>query len=349
MRLHTLLTASALLVAGSIAQGQIRTRMTVNAAVLTITTASPLGATAGAAYSQILSATGGISPYTWSVQSGTLPSGLSLSPAGLLSGTPAQNGQFNFTLAVADSSGGSASQAFSLVVALPTTPIVSITGLADTISPAQQPGFDIQLSSAYWRDITGSVTLTFAPNAVNQSDDPSIQFSTGGRTLNFTIPAGQTTASWPSPPAVQTGTVAGQLQLTLRFSAGGQDITPLFVPVRLVTIAKAAPQIDSVQMVRTTDGFQVQITGYSTPREVTQAAFEFTTAQGGNSQTIPVTVSVNSNFTTWYTGESATQYGSAFLYTQPFTVQQGNVSVIASVSVTLANATGTSSAVSASF
>jgi hypothetical protein len=216
------------------------------------------------------------------------------------------------------------------------------------VSPAQQPAFDVQLSSAYWLDIAGSVTLTFEPNAVNESDDPSIQFSTGGRTLNFTIPAGQTTASWASPPAVQAGTVAGLLKLGLKFSAAGLNLTPILAPVRSVTVARAAPQIDSVRVVRTTGGFNLQIAGYSTPREVTQATFDFTTTHGGGSQTTSLTASVTNTFTIWYTSDSATQFGSVFLYTQPFTVQ-GNVSDIASVSVTLSNSVGTSSAVSASF
>jgi hypothetical protein len=341
MSRHGLLIVSVLLVAGW-------NGMKLNAAELAITTASPIGATVGAPYSQTFAATGGISPYTWSVQSGTLPSGLWLSPTGLLSGTPTQSGLSNFTVAVTDSSGGSASNAFSLIVALPPTPIVSITGLTDTVSPAQQPAFDVQLSSAYWLDITGSVTLTFEPNAVNESDDPSIQFSAGGRTLNFTIPAGQTTASWASPPAVQAGTVAGLLKLGIKFSAAGLNLTPILAPVHSVTVALAAPQIDSVRVVRTTGGFNLQIAGYSTPREVTQATFDFTTTHGGNSQTTSLTASVTNTFTNWYTSDSATQYGSVFLYTQPFTVQ-GNVSDIASVSVTLSNSVGTSSAVSASF
>ncbi len=134
----------------------------------------------------------------------------------------------------------------------------------------------------------------------------------------------------------------------LQYSAGGQNLTPTFAPVRSVTVALAAPQIDSVQMVKTSGGFQVLIAGYSTPREVTEAEFDFTTSQGGKSQTISVRVDADSLFTTWYTGETATQYGSAFLYTQPFTVQ-GNVSDIVSVSVTLFNTSGTSSAVSATF
>ena len=61
-----------------------------------------------------------------------------------------------------------------------------------------------------------------------------------------------------------------------------------------------------------------------------------------------MTVAVDHTFTTWYTGTSSPQFGSSFLYTQPFTVQ-GSVSDIASVSVTLSNATGTSTAVSANF
>ncbi|MDI1315173.1 putative Ig domain-containing protein, partial [Prosthecobacter sp.] len=55
---------------------------------ITISTATlPLG-TVGSAYSQTLAATGGSSTYTWTVTSGTLPAGLSLSSGGVLSGTP---------------------------------------------------------------------------------------------------------------------------------------------------------------------------------------------------------------------------------------------------------------------
>ena len=326
-------------------------KLLVSQASLAITTASPLpGGAAGTAYSVTFAAAGGVPPIAWSLQSGSLPTGLSLSTDGKLSGTPTQGGTFNFTVRAADnpSSGVSTSKAFSLTLSVPQAPTVSITGLTDTVNPAQQPVLDVQLSSPYTLPITGTITLTFAHNAVNPSDDPSIQFSTGGRTLNFTIPAGQTSASWPSSHAVQTGTVAGRIDLTLSFFAGGLNITPTPAPVRPMTISRAAPQISSVQVARTSGGFNVVVRGYSTPRQVTQATFNFTAAQGGNLQTTVVTVPVDSAFTTWYTGTTSTQFGSSFLYTQPFTVQ-GNTNDIASVSVTLTNATGTSTAVSASF
>jgi len=320
----------------------------VNPATLTITTTSPLpNAAAGSAYSQTLVATGGISPYTWSLTSGELPPGLTLT-AGVLAGTPTQGRTYDFTVSVTDSSGASATKAFALTVSVPQAPTPSVTGLADTVAPAQQPSFDVQLSSAYPLAITGTLTLTFTPDAVAPANDPSIQFSSGGRTLTFTIPAGQTRAFPASPPALQAGTVAGRIDLTLRFSTGGQDITPTPAPVRSVQIPRSSPSINSVRVVRTSGGFNVLVTGYSTPRQVTQASFTFTPSAGSNLGTTQLTVPVDAAFTTWFTGTASGQFGSTFLYTQPFQVQ-GDVTAITSVSVTLSSSAGNSQPASASF
>jgi hypothetical protein len=86
---------------------------------LNITTASALpGVTAGAPYSQVLSAAGGTAPFTWSVSAGALPTGLSLNPTtGAISGSPTAVGQFTVTVKVADSASNSATKVFTLVVA----------------------------------------------------------------------------------------------------------------------------------------------------------------------------------------------------------------------------------------
>lgn len=321
---------------------------TVIAPVLTIVADSPLpSAAAGSAYSHTFAATGGVPPYTWSIPPGSLQAGLTSSATGVLSGTPTQGGTSAFTVSVTDASGASASKVFTLTVTVPAATL-SITGLAGTVSPAEQPTFDVQLSEAYPLTINGTVTLTSTQNAVNAADDPAIQFSSGGRTLSFTIPAGQTSAFPATLPSIQTGTVAGLINLKLNFFAGGQNITPTIQPVQSVTIARAAPQIDSVQVEKVSDGFKILVTGFSTPRQVTQAGFTFAAVSGANLESAQVTVSAETFFTTWYTGTSSPQYGSSFLYTQSFKVD-GNVSDIASVSVTLTNATGTSTAVSADF
>src|SRR5512140_1996463 len=80
-----------------------------------IDTASPLpSGTVGTAYIQTFAASGGTAPYSWSVTSGTLPAGLTLSAAGILSGTPTTVDNSSFT--VQASGGGTATKSFSLTV-----------------------------------------------------------------------------------------------------------------------------------------------------------------------------------------------------------------------------------------
>jgi hypothetical protein len=70
----------------------------------------------GTYYSQSLYASGGTVPYSWSLISGVLPPGLSISSTGVISGTPTVAGTATFTANVMDSAGGSALQIFSLPI-----------------------------------------------------------------------------------------------------------------------------------------------------------------------------------------------------------------------------------------
>lgn len=93
-----------------------------------ITTASPLpSGNTIAAYGQTLTATGGSGTgYTWSVLSGSLPNGLTLSSGGVLSGTATQAGSFTFTVKVTDSANRSATKAFTLAISAQTSPNVVV-------------------------------------------------------------------------------------------------------------------------------------------------------------------------------------------------------------------------------
>jgi Chitobiase/beta-hexosaminidase C-terminal domain/Bacterial Ig-like domain (group 2)/Putative Ig domain len=62
--------------------------LTVTAPTLIVTTTSLAGASVGTSYNLQLNASGGVAPYTWALTSGSLPTGLSLSTSGLISGIP---------------------------------------------------------------------------------------------------------------------------------------------------------------------------------------------------------------------------------------------------------------------
>jgi acid phosphatase len=82
-----------------------------------IATTSLQNGTVGQAYSMQMNATGGTSPYTWSVSSGSLPAGLSLSAAGVIGGTPTTAGSSTFGVTVRDTSSQTASKSLALTVA----------------------------------------------------------------------------------------------------------------------------------------------------------------------------------------------------------------------------------------
>ena len=227
----------------------------------------------------------------------------------------------------------------------------TISGLTDTVPPAQQPKVSVDLSSPYPIELTGQLQLSFTSNADVPSDDPSIQFSSGGRVANFIIPADSTKAQFAGAPdiAFSTGTVSGTIGLTASLQNGTADVTPTTIPTRMVDIEHLAPAITDVSIAsRTATGFELAVTGYSTPRSLTQAAFRFTPRPGSTVPTGVLNVDVGDPFTAWYQSAESQPFGSQFRLRVPFTVQ-GDINAISSVSVTLTNAAGTSEAVSANF
>ncbi len=83
---------------------------------LSVTTTNLASGQTASAYVQTLTATGGTTPYSWIISAGTLPTGLSLSTAGVISGTPTVAGTFNFTVRVAAANGQSAQRALSISI-----------------------------------------------------------------------------------------------------------------------------------------------------------------------------------------------------------------------------------------
>jgi len=103
----------------------LKTNSTASASITTSTLAD---APTDLAYSQTLAASNGTGNLTWKVASGALPTGLSLSTGGIISGTPtavttatAGTGLYSFTVSVTDSPATPATATRSLSIFTPTT------------------------------------------------------------------------------------------------------------------------------------------------------------------------------------------------------------------------------------
>ncbi len=93
-------------------------------APLSVQTSSLPGATAGASYVDILSASGGETPYHWSLSAGALPGGIQLNASsGAIGGTTSASGSFSFTVTATDAASHTASRQLTLAVASQIAPL----------------------------------------------------------------------------------------------------------------------------------------------------------------------------------------------------------------------------------
>lgn len=113
----------------------------------------------GTAYNQTLSATGGKTPYTWSLSSGNLPAGLNLnSTSGVISGTASAAGSYGFTIRVTDANNMAASVTIALIITQP----LNITTSAQLNSYIGIPYYNILTATGglppyTWSIINGSL------------------------------------------------------------------------------------------------------------------------------------------------------------------------------------------------
>jgi hypothetical protein len=89
---------------------------------------SPTTATVGDAYTAVISAAGGVAPLAFSMLSGALPDGLSLSSGGAISGTPTTAGDFEFGIQAHDANNTVGQGAYSLAVVAAAAPVVAEPG-----------------------------------------------------------------------------------------------------------------------------------------------------------------------------------------------------------------------------
>ncbi|USJ25662.1 putative Ig domain-containing protein [Ensifer adhaerens] len=196
---------------------------TIAAPVIDVTPDSLPDGGVGAAYSVHFSASGGTPPYTYTLDVGTLPTGLSLSTSGQLSGAPTTAGSFNFKIKIQDSTTISTG-GVHFVAQNFTTTINSFPPVA--LSPASGALPAATVGSAYSQGISasgGAGAISYAVTAGSLPAGLALNTTTGAisgtptaaaiGTANFTVTAtaatsGSATANYSiavsAPPVVLT-------------------------------------------------------------------------------------------------------------------------------------------------
>ncbi|WP_161962887.1 putative Ig domain-containing protein [Xanthomonas campestris] len=179
----------------------------------------------GTPYSQVLTATGGVAPYTYSVASGTLPAGLTLASNGVLSGTPTAEGSTSFTIAVADAGNATATQAYTFTVS--TAAPVAVADTAATMS-------DAAVTVPVTANDTGNITAIAIATAPTNGTAV-----VNGLELVYTPAAGFVGTDVVSYTVAGSGGTSAAATVTIAVNA-----RPIAVSVTAEAVPGAASQVD---------------------------------------------------------------------------------------------------------
>jgi len=148
-----------------------------------ITTTEVPNALVKTKYSAVVHASGGCTPYTWQLTSGTLPSGITMSPSGTtksldLLGTPKKTGTFTFTVSATGCQGRVAKASYTIVVQNTSHHVVDLSWDAST--SANVVGYNVYRGSdgKWWTKINAGLTASTAYSDTAVGDSSMYYYAT---------------------------------------------------------------------------------------------------------------------------------------------------------------------------
>ena len=296
------------------------------AATITISPSTLPAATVASPYSETISASGGTAPYTFAVTAGALPSGLSLSSAGTLSGTPTAGGTFNFTVTATDAGSVSGARAYTLTVAAPAMTLPS-TALADGTVGTAYSG-SVNAATGGTAPYTYALTSGALPSglALGATDGQITGTPTASGTFNFTVTA--TDSSTGTGPYTASNSyaitiaeaipVANPVSATVAYGSGANPVNLNITGGTATSVSVAIAPLHGTAIASGTTITYQPDAGYA-------GADSFTyTATNGTGTSAPATVSLTVSDPTLSIaagGALTAQIGTA--YSQTFSVSGG--------------------------
>jgi large repetitive protein len=249
--------------------------LNVPAPVIVVNPATLPGTTAGQSYTQLLTATGGVAPYAFSLTAGSLPNGLTLSTGGALTGTTTTSGTFNFTVTATDANGQTGNRAYSVVVAVPTLVLSPATLPAGIAGTAYSQTLVASGGIApYTRSLTGALPtgLSFNAGTGVLSGTPT-QSGTFNISVTVTDSTGGTAATITNNYALVIAVPT--LSLTPSALANGVQFT-LYPTTSFVASGGVAPYSYSVTAGALPAGMTISATGALSGTPTASGTFNFT-------------------------------------------------------------------------
>ena len=243
--------------------------ITINPVVAIATTSLADGMT-GTPYSQSIDASGGTGTLTFST-TGPLPAGLTLSSAGVLSGTPTTVGNYTFTVSATDSVGASASQSYTvgisgsafsqyLVTIMGSSTVQAGHGFLVAVQAADSSGNPVNNYSG-----PPTVTASISPTSTASNFPLTVAVDSSGLGLflanlqqvgTYTITVASGSYSGSSTPVTVTPGPA----VKLGFAAG-----PVNTPTGVTLPAVTVQVLDPLGNVITTDNTDTVTLGIASP------------------------------------------------------------------------------------
>jgi len=262
-----------------------------------VSTSSLPAGTVAAAYSQTLQASGGAGSLTWSLASGTLPNGLSLSGGGVISGTPTATGTSNFTVQVADSGSPALSATKQLSITVNPAPLAIVTTTLPSGTVQSTYSSTLQASGGTtpytWSVTAGALPTGLTLNAAT-GQISGVPTTSGTSTFTLTVtdsatPTAQTKSKQfsilvnpvlsISTASLPNGTVGTAYSQQLQSSGGTAPITWSVTQGTLpagLTLNSSTGVISGTPTTAGTSNFTVQAADSSTPQQLATKALSIT-------------------------------------------------------------------------